>query len=107
MLCPNCSKRPFGFLKWLGTLTPFWIECSHCHTKLRAGGIAHLWTLLHLFIGGGLIWLWVVAGRNGYLDSSWGMGLFMISAVALIFCTAYVIPYFAFDHAYRIEPGDP
>ena len=108
MLCPKCSKRPFGFLRWLGTLNPFRIECSHCLAKLRAGGFAYLWTLLHLFIGGGLIWLWGASGRSGYLDSSWAMGLFLLAAVIFIFCTAYVVPYFAFDRMYRTDAeGSP
>lgn len=54
-----------------------------------------------MFIAGGLIWLWGVVGR--YADSPWGKGLFLLSAMFLIFCTAYVIPYFAFDRVYRTE----
>ena len=59
-----------------------------------------------MFIAGGLIWLWGAAGRHGYIDSSWGMGLFLLIAVILIFCTAYVIPYFAFDRMYRPKLED-
>ena len=103
MLWPNCAKRPFDFGTWVSTMKPFRIVCSHCQAKLRAGGVVHFWTVLHLFFAVGLIWLYRTAGERGYLGSAWEMVLFLLLAVVLIFSTAYVIPYFAFDRVYRIE----
>ena len=103
MNCPKCGNRPLTFSKFLRTLNPFQIQCNHCNAHLEAGFMAKLWTLCHIPIAAGLVW---VGTQAGLLTSSWRIVVFFVAAAAVLFCTAYVIPYFAFSRIYRIIRTD-
>lgn len=107
MRCPGCGERPFGFWEWVGELrSPFRRVCNNCRARLRAGGLVHLWTLLHLPIAAGILWAWRTLRDGGYLDTGLGVGGFMLLTAAVIFTTAFVIPYLWFDGVYRVEDRD-
>lgn len=104
MRCPKCGKRPFEFGEWVGEIrSPFRRVCNNCGARLRAGGVAYLWTLLHLPIGIGFLWAWRDLRDGGYLDSGLGVGGFMLLTAAVIFTTAFVIPYFWLGGVYRVD----
>jgi len=106
MNCPKCGNRPLVFTKWLRTLNPFKIECNHCSTQLEGGFVAHLWTLCHFPIGAGLFWIGGRFDQAGLFGSSLGYVGFVVGAAAVVFCTAYVIPYFLLSRCYRIIRTD-
>jgi hypothetical protein len=102
MLCPTCGKKPLAFSKFVMTLNPFAIQCGHCATRLRAGPWAHVWTLFHAPIGVGI---WIIGRRlaaAGLFDSLWGPVAYWACAAALLFFTAYVVPWLAFKNLYRV-----
>src|SRR5258708_281428 len=68
--CPKCGNRPLTFSKFMRTLNPFRIQCSHCNAHLEAGFMAYLWTLCHIPIAAGLAW---VGAQAGLFTSSWGI----------------------------------
>ena len=103
MLCPKCGRKPLAFSKFLITLNPFAIQCAHCATRLHAGPTAYLWTLFHVPIAAGI---WTIGRRlsaAGIFDSPWGLTAYLVCAIALVFCTAYVVPWLAFKNLYRVE----
>jgi len=93
MKCPACGNRPLTFSKWLRTLNPLRIQCGRCNARLNAGPIAYAWTLCHVPIAAGLVAIRLLVGP-------W----FLPLALGVLFCTAYVIPYFTLDGTYRIAP---
>ena len=103
MNCPKCGNRPLPFTQWICKLNPFRIQCSHCLAQLEAGFTATLWSLCHLPIGFGLVWLYQRLDEAGLFASSWYFAGFLTGAAALLFCTAYVIPYLTFKRVYRIN----
>src|SRR5947207_2605685 len=100
MRCPKCGNRPLPFGRFLSTLNPFRIQCAHCQTPLRAGPLAYIWTVLHVPIGAGIVrWhFWV-----GRIESPRAVLDFFLGAAAILFCTAYVVPYLAFKRMYRVD----
>ena len=102
MLCPNCGKKPVQFSQWLLTLNPFKIQCRHCEARLRAGAGAYVWTLFHVPLGAGVILLGRGFARSGVFEASWTSPLFVLGAIALLFSTAYVIPWLGFKDVYRV-----
>jgi hypothetical protein len=107
MRCPKCGQRPFGFWEWVGEVrSPFRRVCNNCGARLRAGGLGYLWTLLHLPIAASIWWVWRTLRDGGYLESGLGVGGFVLLTAAVIFATAFVIPYFAFNSVYRVEGAD-
>ncbi len=106
MRCPTCAERPFSFGQWLRTLDPFNVECTRCRASLRAAPLAYAWTLLHVPIGIGI----VAMIRSPAARASLAMLVaFSIVALAILFVTAYVIPYYFLDRSYRLSesPADP
>jgi hypothetical protein len=99
MLCPTCGKRPLSFGEFMTTLNPLRIVCRHCSARLRAGPIPYVWILLHGVLAVGLVegraWLRSVGMLND--------AIFLLAALALFFCTAFVIPWVWLDRAYRAE----
>jgi hypothetical protein len=63
--------------------------------------MATLWSLFHIPIGVGLVWLYIRLDHAGLFVSAWGRGGFYAGAAMVVFCTAYVIPYVAFSRVYR------
>ena len=106
MNCPKCGNRPLTFSKWLCKLNLFRIQCSHCNAHLEAGFMPYLWTLGHIPIGVGLVWVGERFYQARLFSSSWGLVGFFVGAAAVLFCTAYVIPYFAFSRVLRIIPTE-
>ena len=99
MNCPNCGRRPISFSRWLRTLRPFRLECVHCHSTLQATNIAYVWTALHAVLGAAMA---EVRRNVPFLRANFGLWLLLV--VAVLFCTAFVIPYFAFRGGYRVAP---
>ena len=93
MSCPNCGDRPLSFPRWLSTPNPFRIQCGHCGARLRAGALAHLWILCQIPIAYGLVELFVKLSHPAY---------FIVVAIGVVFCSAYVIPYYGFRRLYRV-----
>lgn len=91
MMCPKCGNRPLTFSQFLRSMNPMRIRCGRCDAELKAGPFAYFWTVLHVPIAIGLV---ALRGTIGW----WLLPL----AIAVVFCTAYVIPYFAFHRLYRI-----
>lgn len=106
MNCPQCGNRPLTFSKWLRKLNPFRMQCSHCNAHLEAGFVAYLWLLCHIPIGIGVAWVGAAFDQARLFTSSWGLVGFVVGAAAVGFCTAYVIPYFAFSRVLRIIPTE-
>ncbi len=102
MLCPKCGKKPLAFSKLLMTLNPFAIQCAHCAARLRAGPSAYLWTLFHVPIGAGIWMIGRLLAAAGILDSPWGLVAYLVCAAALVFFTAYVVPWLAFKNLYGV-----
>ena len=102
MLCPSCGKKPLRFTGFLSTVNPFRIACTHCGTRLRAGPVAYIWTLLHAVLGIGLAEGHKALKAAGMLSGSFGSLSFLLAAALLIFCTAFVIPWVWFNGAYRV-----
>ena len=92
MMCPQCGKRPLTFSQFARTMNPFRIQCRSCGAELKAGLLAYVWTLLHAPLAIGLVALRSVLGF-------W----FLPVAIAVVFCTAFAIPYFGFNNLYRLR----
>ena len=103
MRCPSCGRRPVRFGRWLRTLNPFRLVCTHCGVHLSAGLAAYAWTAFHAIIGGGLLWLsgWIL--NQGILswpeDVLWFAGGWGV----VVFTTAWVIPWLFFDDMYKVK----
>lgn len=85
-------------------MRPFQIVCDCCGSRLRAGGIAHLWLLFHFLFFIGIAW--VVPAFFGYPESWSVRAMIVLSAAILVFFTAFVIPYFWLGGVYRLDDGD-
>lgn len=100
MRCPTCGERPFSFGQWLRTLDPFNVECTRCHASLRAAPLAYAWTLLHVPIGIGI----TAMLRLPAAKASFAMLVVLsVVALAILFVTAYVMPYYYLDRCYRLS----
>ena len=80
MNCPKCGNRPLTFSRWLRTLNPFRIQCSHCNAQLRAGFMVYLWTLCHIPIGVGIVWVGMGFDQAGLFTSWWACDGFFVVA---------------------------
>ena len=101
MICPKCGNKPLSFAGLLVTLNPWRIRCVNCGAPLRLGPIGFVWTALHVLLAFGLVRLYVVLAIGGVIDSPTGVVLFTAASLALIFMTAYVIPWMFLTHLYR------
>ncbi len=101
MICPNCRQRTLSFRKFLLTLNPYRIVCSHCHTNLKARPIAYVWTGLHGVLGLALVAIWIKLDALVALDGPAARLGFVFAAVCLVFVTAYLIPFFMFRRVYE------
>lgn len=100
MLCPACGERPCSFGKWIRTLDPFNVECRSCHAALRAAPLAYIWTLVHVPIGIGITAMLRSPAARGSLGI---LVVLSVMALAILFVTAYVIPYYYIDRCYRLS----
>ncbi len=101
MVCPRCGERPLPFGRLLRTINPMRITCAHCSAQLAAGSMAYIWTALHVPLAIGLVWIRRELYAQGAFQVAWAPYVFYISAIALVFATAYVIPWFGFARMYR------
>ncbi|MCH7920861.1 MAG: hypothetical protein IIC50_23160 [Planctomycetes bacterium] len=98
MICPDCHQRILSFGKFLLTLNPFKIACSHCHTNLKARPIVYVWIGLHGVLGLVLAPIWI---KLDAFDGPAAKLGFVFAAVCLVFVTAYLIPFFMIRRAYE------
>ena len=103
MTCPSCGNKPISFSRFLVTLNPWRIQCISCGTDLRAGPTAYTWVILHLILGIGLVSLYQKLTVDGVIASSAGLFVFLAATVALVFLTAYVIPWMFLSDIYRVD----
>jgi uncharacterized protein (DUF983 family) len=101
--CPSCGNKPISFARFLVTLNPWRIQCASCGTDLRAGPTAYTWVILHLILGFGLVSLYQRLTLNGVINSSTGVLLFVAATLAIVFLTAYVIPWMFLSDVYRVD----
>lgn len=101
MICPKCGNKPLSFATFLVTLNPWRIRCVNCGTALRAGPIAYVWAALHALLGLWLVKVYLGFAVDGVIASPAGVVMFMSASIALVFMTAYVIPWMFLENLYR------
>lgn len=103
MRCPKCGERPLTLTRFLSTINPLRIQCGNCGAQLRAGWFAYLWTVLHLPLVIGLVELDRMLLRHGLLSGQLTQGGYVIAALALLFVTSFVIPWYGFNRVYHLS----
>lgn len=103
MSCPKCGNRPVPFARWMRTRDPFHLTCVHCHSELTVGAAGWIWTLLHVPLAAGLVSLHNTLRTNGLLEGWWAFTGYSTLALALVFVTAWVVPWFGFRSAYKLR----
>ena len=103
MTCPKCGNKPISFATYLVTLNPWRIRCVNCGEALRVGPIGYLWTALHVVLAVALVRLYLGFAVRGVIATPAGVVMFIVGSLAIVFMTAYVIPWMFFDGLYRVE----
>lgn len=103
VICPNCGNKPLSFARFLVTLNPWRIQCVSCGTDLKAGPTGYTWVILHLILGFGLVNLYQKLTLDGVIASPAGVLIFVIATLAIVFLTAYVIPWMFLTDLYRVD----
>jgi uncharacterized membrane protein YdbT with pleckstrin-like domain len=102
VICPVCGNKPLSFPRFMFTLNPWRIQCMSCDAELHAGPIAYVWTALHVVLGLALVSAYKRMVVDGIIASSSGVLMFIAAVFALIFLTAYVIPWMFLKNMYRV-----
>ena len=102
MICPVCGNKPLSFAGFLVTLNAWRIRCINCDAPLRLGPIGYVWTAAHVLLGLALVRLYLTFAVEGVIASPAGVIMFIAASLALVFITAYVIPWMFFGNLYRV-----
>jgi uncharacterized protein (DUF983 family) len=100
--CPKCGNKPLSFATFLVTINPWKIRCVNCGESLRVGPLGYLWVALHVLLGLGLVKLYLGFAVQGVIATPAGVLMFVAASLALVFMTAYVIPWMFFDRLYHV-----
>lgn len=92
-----------SFAAFLVTLNPWRIRCINCSVPLRAGFLGYVWTALHVALALALVRLYLTFAVEGVISSPTGVLMFVCASLALVFMTAYVIPWMFLGGLYRVE----
>jgi ribosomal protein S27E len=103
VICPNCGNRPLSFATFLVTLNPWRIRCVNCGATLHVGPLGYAWMAFHVVLGLALVKLYLAFAVQGVIASPAGVLMFISASLALVFITAYVIPWMFLDGVYRAE----
>jgi hypothetical protein len=101
--CPKCGNKPLSFATFLVTLNPWRIRCVNCGTRLHVGPIGYVWVALHVLLGLALVKLYLGFAEDGVIATPAGVLMFVAASLALVFLTAYVIPWMFLGGLYRAE----
>jgi uncharacterized protein (DUF983 family) len=99
--CPECGNKPLSFAAYLVTINPWRVRCVNCRAPLHAGPLGYLWIAAHVVLGLGLVKLYLTFAVEGVIASPAGVLMFVAASLAIVFITAYVIPWMFFDGLYR------
>ena len=92
-----------SFAAYLVTLKPWRIRCINCGAVLHAGPFAYAWTAAHVLLGLGMVKLYLAFAVQGIIASPAGVLMFIAASLAIVFITAYVIPWMFVDRIYHAE----
>ena len=102
MRCPECGSKPLSFASYLVTINPWRVRCVNCGAALHAGALGYLWAAAHVLLGLALVKLYLTFAVEGVIASPAGVLMFIAGSLAIVFITAYVIPWMFFDGLYRV-----
>jgi uncharacterized protein (DUF983 family) len=103
VICPHCGNKPISFARFMVTVNPWRLHCVNCGADLRAGPTAYTWTVLHLLLALALVSVYKRLTVDGVIASTTGLFVFLAATVALVFLTAYVIPWMFLTDLYRVN----
>ena len=101
VICPKCGNKPLSFATLLVTLNPWQIRCVNCGAALRVGPVGYAWSAFHVVLAVALVNLYIDFAMSGVIASPTGVLMFIAACLALIFMTAYVIPWMFLSTLYR------